>query len=391
MIELRVLGEIELCEGERQIRIRGARQQGILAVLLIEANRPVTNDQLLERAWGTHRWPSRPRAALRSQITLLRRALTPADGVTITWQPAGYRLAVDTGKVDLHLFHRLVQEARSARNDEGRAELLHRACELRYGEPFASLDTPWLVAQRAAFEREHHAAQLDLIDTRLRQGQHAVAVTGLTDLSNAYPWDERVAGQLMLALYRSGRRVDALDHYQKLRHRFVEQLGTDPSPPLQHLHQQILTADSSLTLSIRTTSATAPLHAAVLPRQLPVPPRTFVGRNRELAHLSNSVNDQAEEDHQAGSATMSIVTIGGMGGVGKTALAVRWAHRHAEDSPTASCMSTSAGLPRTRRQSALRRPYGVSSPPLAPTSSRFRPIWRPWPPSIAAWWPASVC
>lgn len=241
MIEFRVLGEVSLRVDGQRIPVRGALQQAILAALLIEANQPVPGDQLLERAWGTHRWPARPRAALRSQLSLLRRTLAPALGVTIRWQPAGYRLTVDTGFVDVHRFHLLVGYARAAEDEERAAMLLEQAVGLWRGEAFASLDTPWLAARRTALDQERHAARLDLLDAQLHRGQHAHVLTELTDLTTTHPWDERLAGQFNLALSRSGRRADAIAHYHQVRTSLAEELGSDPSSVLEAAYQQILT------------------------------------------------------------------------------------------------------------------------------------------------------
>jgi DNA-binding SARP family transcriptional activator len=318
--EFRVLGDVELLVDGRPVPIRGARQQGILAVLLAEANRPVTGDQLLERVWGSHRRPERPANALQSQLTLLRRTLTGTDA-TITWQASGYRLAVPAESVDLHRFRQLLGQARAAADDQGAVALYERALGLWRGEAFSSQDTPWFTALRATLDRERHAAQLDFTDARLRCGLHTVLSAELADQAAQHPLDERIAGQLMLALYRGGRPAEALAHYQRVRERLAEELGSDPSPPLRELYQLILIGDPAL------ASAGAAVRQAV-PRQLPAAPASFTGRTQELVALTKLLDAALDPGR-----TVVISALAGAGGIGKTWLALHWAHQHQDRFP----------------------------------------------------------
>ncbi|AHH96863.1 AfsR/SARP family transcriptional regulator [Kutzneria albida] len=306
--EFRLLGEVGASVDGQPIAVRGARQQSILAVLLVEANRPVPADQLIDRVWGTTGLPRQPANALSAHVKLLRRALAPVSGMSIRWQSAGYRLDLDGEAVDLHRFRTLTARARTA-DEEHAVALFERALGLWRGEPFTGLDTPWLNAVRATLISERHAAQLELTDLQLRCGRHTELLPDLTDRVREHPLDERLAGQLMLGLYRSDRPAEALQHYQRIRARLAEELGTDPGPALRKLHQRILTADPRLTGPGRWP----------VPRQLPAPPRSFTGRTGELAAL-----DRAAE--QGG--TMAISALAGAGGIGKTWLALHWAHRN---------------------------------------------------------------
>jgi DNA-binding SARP family transcriptional activator len=197
----RVLGEIGLWVAGESVPIRGERQQGILAALLAEPRRPTPGDQLIERVWGNHRRPHRPVNALQTHLTLLRRTLARVEDVAIQWKPAGYRLVVNEHAVDLHQFHALIDQVRTAEHDDKTVTLLRRALGLWRGEPFGAQDTPWFNAARATLDRKRYAVELDLTDARLRCGEHASLVAELIGQAEDNPWDERLVGQLMLALY----------------------------------------------------------------------------------------------------------------------------------------------------------------------------------------------
>jgi DNA-binding SARP family transcriptional activator/tetratricopeptide (TPR) repeat protein len=310
-VEFRLLGDIEVRAGERVIDVGHARRRGVLAVLLTDANRVVPSGQLVERVWGERPLPANPAGALQTYISLLRRE---AD-VTIARQAPGYKAVVRAETIDLHRFRDLIGRARAASDDDGAAAALAEALGLWRGEAFAGLDTPWAGSVRATLAMQRHAARLDLTDIQLRRGQHAALLTELAVLARDHLLDERVAGQLMLALYRSGRQADAIAHYQRTRRRLAGELGTDPSPPLRELYQQILTADPALAVRVPVSAP------AVVPRQLPAPPGFFSGRAGEL--------DRLTELGESG----VISAIGGTGGIGKTWLALQWAHRHLDRFP----------------------------------------------------------
>lgn len=179
---------------------------------------------------------------MRSYIFRLRQALS-GTGVEITRRSGGYVLHADPMAIDLHRFTELLREPRV--DDERTRATLATALGLWRGEPFAGLDTPWLNGLRGSLEAERFAAELDHHDVRLRQGEHAALVAELSDRAVAHPLDERLAGQLMLALYRSGRTIEALDGYRRVRKQ-LDELGVRPSPALRELHQRILTTDPAL-------------------------------------------------------------------------------------------------------------------------------------------------
>ncbi|MEV8442084.1 BTAD domain-containing putative transcriptional regulator [Actinosynnema sp. NPDC051121] len=316
-----VLGEMAVWLDGRPQPVGHARQRSVLAVLAVEVDRVVPVDSLIDRVWG-ERTPGTVRSVLRVYLTHLRRALAPT-GITITRKGGGYALAAEADIVDLHRFHRLLALAREQADSRRALAVVEDALALWRGEPLAELDTAWAQSVRERFRRDRSAAEADRIDWVLACGRHRQVLPELATRAEAEPLDERVAGQLMLALYRAGRQADALAHYQRTRQRLVEELGTDPGKALHELHQRILTADPTLTPA-QTATITAPAGSSVVPRQLPAPPRWFTGRADHLAALDAALDRRG---------TVVISAIGGVGGIGKTWLALAWAHRHLDRFP----------------------------------------------------------
>ncbi|MFD4669962.1 BTAD domain-containing putative transcriptional regulator [Lentzea sp. NPDC058450] len=266
-------------------------------------NRTVSADTLVERLWD-ERLPRRPKDAVYSYLSRLRMVLADAENVEIARRSGGYVLRADPDVVDLHRFRELV--ARRVPDDRARADVLTEALGLWTGEALTGVDSPWAAALREALASERLAARLEDHDLRLRLGGHAGLVAPLTALAAARPLDERVAHQLIDALARSGRQAQALAHYETVRRHLADELGVDPSQELRSLHQRLLAPAAGVPRDV--------------PRQLPLAPRHFQGRARELDVLS--------EGH-----TVIVSAIRGSGGVGKTWLALHWAHRHAAAFP----------------------------------------------------------
>jgi DNA-binding SARP family transcriptional activator len=328
-----VLGGVSAYLDGRPVALGHARQRCVLAALLVDANRPVPVDQLADRVWGDEP-PQRAYETLYSYLSRLRNALA-GTGVGLVRQPAGYVLTADAASVDLHRFRALVRQARTSQDDEHTRALLDEALGLWRGEAFATLDTPWLNRLRETLDRERLAAELDRADVRLRGGDHAALVAELSSAVAAYPLDERLAGQLMLAQYRCGRTGEALREYQRARTWLAEELGIDPGPALRALHRQILAADPALDLpsgpgvvALSPAGGFAGAGSGAVPRQLPAPPAYFVGRTRELAELTRAAGQTGDPD-----GTVVISAIGGTGGIGKTWLALRWAHDNRQRFP----------------------------------------------------------
>ncbi|MGW6442730.1 BTAD domain-containing putative transcriptional regulator [Lentzea sp. NPDC055074] len=319
-IVIGTLGNLEVHVGGTPVVVGPARQKAVLAVLAIEVNRVVPPDRLIDRVWGD-RAPSRARSVLRTYVSQLRRALA-ATGATITWRDTGYLLDIDPAYVDLHCFRSLLAEARDSGDPRSALALADEALALWRGEPLAELDTPWARATREHLHQERAAAWADRIDWALECGRHGELLPDLAARTADDPLDERLAGQVMVALYRSGRPAEALEHYQRTRRRLAEELGTDPGPALQELHQRVLTTDPALVPPDRR-----PIPSGDGPRQLPAPPTAFVGRDEELEHLHRALVASEE------ATTVVISVLAGAGGIGKTWLVLHWAHRHAHRFP----------------------------------------------------------
>nr|WP_083467393.1 tetratricopeptide repeat protein [Kibdelosporangium sp. MJ126-NF4]CEL23373.1 Signal transduction response regulator / Disease resistance domain-containing protein [Kibdelosporangium sp. MJ126-NF4]CTQ96891.1 transcriptional activator domain [Kibdelosporangium sp. MJ126-NF4] len=292
VIEFRLLGEIEAWLNGEPVDLGHARQRCVLVTLLVEANQVVQVDQLLDRVWG-ERVPIRARETLYSYLSRLRQAL---PGVAFARRSGGYVLTVDPDDVDLHRFRRLVGQAREA----GDVRLFDEALALWRGDAFADLDTPWLAGVRETLNRERLAAELDRNDLELNVDQ----IPQLTSRAAQFPLDERLAGQLMLALHQSGRQSGALAVYDETRRALAAQLGLDPGQELTKIRQQIL-----------TNSGTVPAARFELPRDV----SQFTGRSMELRYLLAGPD--------------GVTAIDGMAGIGKTALAVRLAHELAPQYP----------------------------------------------------------
>ncbi|MEO6086626.1 MAG: BTAD domain-containing putative transcriptional regulator [Umezawaea sp.] len=309
---VRLLGEVAADVDGRPIDLGPPRQRSVLAALAVEAGRVVPVARLVERVWGED-VPQRTRSTLHSYLSRLRLALADASGVAVVRRSGGYALVVEEQVVDLHRFRELRDRARAAVDDAQAERSLGEALRLWRGEALTGLGGPWVDAERERLERERLVAQHDLVDTRLRLGLGGELVVELSARGVEHPLDERVAAQYLRALYQAGRVGDALDHYRVVCRRLVEELGTDPGPALQDLHRQVLAAEPALAPTRPTASA-----RGVVPRQLPAAPAPFAGRRGELDRLD---------------ASAAIAAIAGAGGIGKTWLALHWAHRHASRFP----------------------------------------------------------
>jgi DNA-binding SARP family transcriptional activator/Tfp pilus assembly protein PilF len=312
-VEFEVLGDIQVKVDGESLAMGHARQLCVLAALVHDIGAAVSVGQLLSRVWGEDR-PKGGRKVLYSYLTRLRQNLGAAEGITIVRAHGSYVLTGDEEMVDLHRFRRLLADARAA-DDEQAAELFSRAFALWRGKPFGALSTAWIDDLRTQLEAERFAAALDRNDVELRLGHHRDLLPEMLAESAAHALDERLTGQVMIALHRCGRSADADRHYRRILRRLAEELGVDPSPRLRELHER------GPNEGIAEPGAPG-ADAAPVPRQLPAHTLHFVGRERELAALDNALRFRRSRPGQA-----VVVAISGPAGVGKTTLALHWAQR----------------------------------------------------------------
>ncbi len=318
-----ILGPLLVHDGERNIDVPARRLRILLAALLAHAGQPVTADVLAEVVWDGSPPPGAS-VTLRSHVLRLRRVLGPRAGARLVTRHPGYLLQAADDEVDVVWFRRLCQDGGVALREGAwnRAYgLLSEALGLWRGAPLADISSDLLLREEVPdLEELRLQGEEWRMDAGLQLGRHGELVAELQSLVVREPLRERFAGQLMLALVRCGRQAEALEAYQSAREVLVAELGTEPGTGLRELHQQILIGDPALT----APDAPAAGHlAGVVPRELPGPTAGFVGRTAELAALTRLLDQSTDSMPSA----VVISAIGGTAGVGKTALAVQWAHQ----------------------------------------------------------------
>ena len=247
-MEFRILGPIEAEDNGLKLDLGGLRERALLARLLLSANRVVSADRLADDLWSGSP-PPHSMATLRVYISRLRRALGARAGVLVTQAP-GYRLNVTGDELDAVRFESLVRSAEAdlaAGQAQAAAGMLRAALGLWRGPALSDVaDLAFAQADAGRLEEARLAALESRVDADLACGWHASLVAELDGLASAHPLRERLTGQRILALYRCGRQAEALTAYATLRDRLAEELGIDPTPDLQRLHERILRQDPRL-------------------------------------------------------------------------------------------------------------------------------------------------
>ncbi|MFB7209760.1 BTAD domain-containing putative transcriptional regulator [Streptomyces sp. NPDC056255] len=356
-MRFRILGPLEVFDGTHWRGISAAKPRTLLATLLVQCDAPVPADRLGAELWG-EREPKAATNLIQQYVMRLRRELGDRQGRLLVTRPPGYQMVLaDEGDVDAAVFTRLAGSGRAALavgDAERAAGLLAQALALWRGPALADVPTGPLVEAEAARLAEQ---RLDVLQSRVEAdlacGRHAALVPELRQSVREHPLREGLWGQLMLALYRSGRQAEALDAYREVHRLLAGELSIEPSAPLCDLQLRMLRGDPRLDLpepepETETEAGSRPERGArprprpdsrppegpaqdgqptTAPRQLPAAVGGFAGRRAELRLLDGLPGDASAGPGPA------VCVIAGTAGAGKTTLALHWAHRAAPHFP----------------------------------------------------------
>ncbi|WP_436498630.1 BTAD domain-containing putative transcriptional regulator [Actinokineospora sp. HUAS TT18] len=325
-LRLSILGPLAATDDGQRLDLGGPKQRELVAMLVLHLDKVVTAGRLIEALWGS-RPPASAEITLRTHVSHLRKRLGRAGAALVTERP-GYRLRLDPEQVDAWRFERIAglgQESLGLGDARRAAGLLREALGLWRGPVLEDLGYPEFAAAESARLDEARLVALEgRIEADLALGGHQDVVAELEALVADHPYRERLRGQLMLALYRSGRQVDALAVHAAARRRLADELGLDPGPALAELETAILRHDPALRGNHAVRQAGAP--AAAPPDAIFSVARRvrMVGRAAELDRLLDQWRAVRDGDRR-------VVVVSGEAGVGKTRLVAEFAHRVAQD------------------------------------------------------------
>ena len=373
-----VLGPMRAGRDDLDVDLGSPQQQAVLAMLLLREGRLTLSTELIAAIWGD----TPPRAAagtIRTYISRLRPSLElPTDdpAVRIDSLGGGYALHLVSGTLDHTLFREHLSRARTARKNADPAavvDALQAAITLCTGTPLAGVPGPYAESQRAGMQQALLTTRAQRLAALLELGRHAEAVPELSALAVEHPLREQFRELLMLALYRSGRTADALAVFQSVQQRLTDDLGIDPGPRLQDLHRRILAGDPTL-FDLRPIRTAGPPNPTgwLTPRQLPADLPDFTGREAELGAITEALTRPD---------AVPVVAIAGMGGVGKTALAVHAAHRvqaHFPDGQVFVQLDALSDQPADPHEilANLLRTFRAGEEPLPPSLAERAALWR---------------
>ncbi len=301
-----ILGPLRINDDPAELTVSAPRQRAMLALFLIHANEVVSTDRILDEVWGADR-PASGVKTLHYHISKLREAL--GSEARLTTRPPGYVLEVEPEELDSFEFAALAEEGNERLDSNPRQAdvVLKKALALWHGDPLSEFTYSEFAQHEIGRLNELHRAVLaDRIEAALDLGGATELIGGLEELVDAHPFDERFRGQLMIALYRSGRQADALEAYREARELLGEELGIEPSAALQALEERILLQDPELASSEQAVVVGLPSYLT-----------DFVGRGRELETVHRLLDGSR------------LVTVTGLGGIGKTRVAVEAARQRA--------------------------------------------------------------
>ncbi|MBK0865660.1 tetratricopeptide repeat protein [Saccharopolyspora sp. HNM0986] len=338
----RVLGPLEVRLDGVPLRVGSAAARGALACLLLEPNHVVPMDRLIDILWGEAP-PATARTIVHGYIARIRRMLEqqhedePGRPAVLTRSP-GYLLRVDNDRIDAHRARTLVNQAHGL-EPANRAKLLNEALDLWRGPVLSDVGAerlhqmvgPNLDELRLLALEERISADLEL-------GKHHRLVVELANLVDEHPLRERLTYLLMLAAYRAGNRAEAQASYHALRQRLSGELGIDPGPEVRTLYERLLRDDETLLGGVRPSTGRDSAPIRPVPAELPPAVAGFVGRESELGVLDRML---AERD-RGGATMLGVLT--GTAGVGKSAVAITWAHRVAGSFPEGQLYASLRGF-----------------------------------------------
>ncbi|KZM73513.1 AfsR/SARP family transcriptional regulator [Nocardia terpenica] len=320
LVRLGLLGPLEvLVDRVRLDGLHQPKQQAVFAMMAANSGRTVPIADLIGGIWGEGSPPS-ALSALRNYMSSLRTMLRHhgCRQDALRWAGGGYRFDA-TLEIDAAAVERFLVSAEAARAS-GRLDLaadsIRAGLRLWRGEALSGVPGPWAAGERARLHRSRETLRRWAIEISIDQGNHEAAIAQLEALVHAEPQSEQWRILLMTALFRAGRRIDALEVYRAARDWFIDTMGLEPSPAMTELHQHILSGETVGGGALAPAAVSAP--ARPVPSQLPPDTIDFTGRTAELAQVTAAL---------APGRAVSVVALTGMGGVGKTALAVHVGHR----------------------------------------------------------------
>ena len=365
-----VLGPVMAWYGDQELPVGQPRQQAVLGILAMRANRVISRGELVDAVWGQDP-PASAEGGIYTYVAGLRRVIEPnrslrGPGRVLVSSGAGYVLHLVPGQPDAVAFEQDLGRARQLRkagDAAGAVSALNSALSLWRGIAFAGVPGPFAETERVRLGELRSAAAEERADVLLAVGRHEEVVPDLTAMVADHPLRERMRGLLMVALYRCGRQAEALRVYAEGRRVLAEELGIDPGSDLSRIHQQVLTMDPALSvpngLAIRGAGGSAPSdedavagtgpapdggqrrprpedRTTPVPAQLPLDAPGFSGRREELSMLRAMLPaepGQQDSSQQDSGQTVPIVVLSGTAGTGKTALAIRFGHQVAKRFP----------------------------------------------------------
>jgi len=383
VLRVGVLGPVAAWYGDRELPVGQPRQQAVLGILAMRANRVISRGELVDAVWGQDP-PVSAEGGIYTYVAGLRRVIEPnrslrGPGRVLVSSGAGYVLHLVPGQPDAVAFEQDLGRSRQLRKGgdfAGAVNALNSALSLWRGIAFAGVPGPFAETERVRLAELRSAAAEERADVLLSLGRHEEVVPDLTAMVADHPLRERMRGLLMIALYRCGRHAEALRVFQDGRRVLAEELGIDPGGDLSRIHQQVLTMDPALAVpdgpaavTLRGDAASGPddiqrrprpeRRSTPVPAQLPLDAPGFSGRHEELSMLQAMLpapagdaraGDAPSGPDQAGPAsddsgrTVPIVAISGTAGTGKTALAVRFGRQVARRFPDGQLYINLRGL-----------------------------------------------